>query len=343
MMKNKFFNTWRSAIAIILLYDMFFFVVLNILNPEGNEWTFTGFLILTGNSLISIGTLYLSFRLTQRYFKKRSLGFRYVLAFFISLPVFLGLYLFYWVFLVRLMIYGRDTDTSAYAGQLFYVSTGMYLPIACIILTSIYYSQAHKTEMQLVKTQGLMAETQLKNLQQQVDPHFLFNSLNILSALIKLDTERSVLFTQKLSEVYRFFLNTQKDLVISLQEELSFVKNYFYLVECRFGNSFQLDIDKSLAVIAENHYVIPGTIQMLVENVIKHNSANESIPIVIRIATEDDKLIVTNRVDKKENSGSGYGLNNLFARYELLNKEKVSYFEKDAMFHVYIPLIKKLS
>lgn len=342
-MKNKFLNTWTITIIVILFYDALVFIILNALNPDGNDWTPLEFLILIGNSLLSIGTLYLAFLLTLRFFKKKTLAFRYIFAFIISLPVFLGLYLGYWVVLVRLMIYGRGTDSDAYSGQLFYIATVFYLPVACIILSSMYYSQAHKTEIQLAKTQGLMAETQLKNLQKQVDPHFLFNSLNILSALIKLDTDRSVLFTQKLSEVYRFFLKTQKDLVISLQEELSFVNDYFYLVECRFGNSFQLQVDKSITAIATNHYVIPGTIQMLVENVIKHNSANEAIPIAIKITAEDDKLLVTNRVDKKENSGSGYGLNNLLTRYELLNKEKVSYFEKDGMFHVYIPLIKKLS
>lgn len=342
-MNKNILNSWTIAAVIILMYDAFLFVVLNLLNPKGNEWTVLDFLLLTGSSVISIGTLYISSLATKYYFKTRPLSIRYSLAFLMSLPLFMGLYLCYWVFFIRSMIFGLETSTNAYASQLFFKVTAMHLPVACIVLSTLYYSQAHKAELQLVKAQGLVTEIQLKNLQQQVDPHFLFNSLNILTALIRQDADKSVLFTQKLSEVYRFFLKTKQDILIPLDEELSFVKDYFYLVECRFGNSFRLDIDESIESVAQQMYVIPGTVQLLAENVIKHNMADEEMPIVIRISIHDDSLVVANRVVKKQNASSGYGLTNLAQRYELVNEKKVTYSQEDGMFFVCIPLIKKLS
>jgi LytS/YehU family sensor histidine kinase len=225
---------------------------------------------------------------------------------------------------------------------LFGVTTGLHLGIAIITITSLYNSHVHKVEIRLSKLESLSSEAQLKNLQQQVHPHFLFNSLNILTALIKIDVERSVLFTQKLSEVYRFFLRTQKEVVISLEDELAFLHDYFYLVNCRFGNAFQLRIEGADAVLHDELFLIPGTLQLLVENAIKHNTASEEMPILISINVEEDQIVVANPVVKKQSHSSGYGLNNLVERYQLLRNEKIDYFEEEGVFTVCIPLIKNL-
>jgi LytS/YehU family sensor histidine kinase len=248
----------------------------------------------------------------------------------------------YWVGFIRKLVYGLPTDLGAYPGQLFYVTTGLHLVIAIITITSLYNSHVHKVQIQLSKFENLNSETQLKNLQQQVNPHFLFNSLNILTALIKIDADRSVLFTQKLSEVYRFFLKTQKDVIISLEEELAFVQDYFYLVNCRFGNAFKLEIDHKHDEPASELYIIPGTLQLLVENVIKHNIASEEKPIVIFMKIEENEVVITNSIEKKESNASGFGLANLGKRYQLLNNQDISYYERNGMFTVHIPLIKNL-
>lgn len=222
------------------------------------------------------------------------------------------------------------------------LTTGLHLPIAIIAITSLYNAHAHKAQTQLLNVQRVLVETQFKNLQQQVNPHFLFNSLNILSALIKLDTNKSILFTQKLAEVYRFFLKTQKEVLISLREELQFVNNYFFLVTCRFGKAFRLDVQHDSGTSCNDLYVIPGTLQLLVENAVKHNTANEEFPVIIKIKTDDNTLTVLNLISKKENTESGYGLSNLALRYQLLNKEKVNYFEREGIFCVQIPLLKNI-
>ncbi|HEX8332081.1 MAG TPA: sensor histidine kinase [Segetibacter sp.] len=239
-------------------------------------------------------------------------------------------------------MYGLGTPSNWYPGQLFAITTSLHLVVAIITISSLYNDHVHSVELQLSKARSVAVETQLKNLQQQVDPHFLFNSLNILRALIQVDKERSLLFTQKLSEVYRFFLKTQKEVVISLEDELAFVEDYFYLVNCRFGNAFKLKIEGANGVTGGELYIIPGTLQLLVENAIKHNTASEEKPLTVCINIEEDKVFVINPVVKKENHSSGYGLNNLVERYQLLKNEKINYTEEEGMFAVCIPLIKNL-
>lgn len=198
------------AVVIGLIYVGFYFVLLNITNPKGNRWTVLEFIIILGASLVSIGSIYFSFLLSGYYFHKLSLGYRYAIMLLMSIPIFCAMFLPYWVLLVRQLIYGNPTDQSAYPGQLVAITTGLHLPIVIITISSLYNAHVHRVKMQLANVQNLVIETQLKNLQQQVDPHFLFNSLNILSALIKQDPEKSFLFTQKLAEVYRFLLKSQK-------------------------------------------------------------------------------------------------------------------------------------
>ena len=324
------------------MYNGFYFILLNVMYPKGNNWTFPEFAFLLGTTVISVGSIFVSFKISNQFFHRISLGYRYAIMLLMSIPVFCILYLPYWVSFIRSFIYGLATDKEAYAGQLYFLTTGLHLPVAIITITSLYNAHSHKVQTQLLNVQNALFETQLKNLQRQVDPHFLFNSLNILSALIKMDAEKASLFTQKLSEVYRFFLKTQKETIISLKEELELVNDYFFLITCRFGSAFRLEIKTGKDTFCESLYIIPGTLQMLVENVIKHNIADETSPTTIEISIEDNKVMVANRVSKKNNSASGYGLSNLTTRYQMVNGEKIDYFEQDGFFRVQVPVIKKL-
>ncbi len=340
-MKGKPLNMWVTAGLFALLYTLIFKTLLTAwINPQGNEFTFKEYGISLGEAIISLGSLYLAYTITKKFFSRSSLGYQYAIILLLSILINASLFLPYWVFFVRLLLHGLPTDKEAYAGEVWSRTLSLHVPIAVIIMISLYNNYAHKTELQLVNVQKALAETQLKNLQQQVDPHFLFNSLNILCALIKIDPDKSVVFTQKLSEIYRFFLKNQKDILFSLKEELDFVYNYFYLVEVRFGKAFTVNIQNRSSSGFESIYIIPGTIQLLVENVIKHNTANDEQPIEIMITIGDDNISVVNAVVKKENRTSGYGLNNLATRYKLFNKENVNFFEKNGMFYVQIPLIK---
>lgn len=180
--------------------------------------------------------------------------------------------------------------------------------------------------------------TALKN---QTDPHFLFNCLNTLNGLIGRDDRRAQEYVQELAMVFR---HTMRDkVVVRLSEELEFVKSYLYLMCIRYFDGLKVVWhinDKYL-----DYYVIPSGLQILVENAIKHNIASAKIPLTISISTKEDKIVVENKLQLREQSTSGstgVGLDNLMEQYRLVFGKDIDIVSKDGQFSVSLPLIKSL-
>lgn len=181
--------------------------------------------------------------------------------------------------------------------------------------------------------------TALKN---QTDPHFLFNCLNTLNGLIGRDDRRAQEYVQELAMVFR---HTMRDkVVVRLSEELEFVKSYLYLMCIRYFDGLKVvwHIDDKYL----DYYVIPSGLQILVENAIKHNIASAKIPLIISISTKEDKIVVENKLQLREQSTSGsstgVGLDNLLEQYRLVFGKDIDIVSKDGQFSVSLPLIKSL-
>lgn len=180
--------------------------------------------------------------------------------------------------------------------------------------------------------------TALKN---QTDPHFLFNCLNTLNGLIGRDDRRAQEYVQELAMVFR---HTMRDkVVVRLSEELEFVKSYLYLMCIRYFDGLKVvwHIDNKYL----DYYVIPSGLQILVENAIKHNIASAKIPLTISISTKEDKIVVENKLQLREQSTSGstgVGLDNLMEQYRLVFGKDIDIVSKDGQFSVSLPLIKSL-
>ena len=177
-------------------------------------------------------------------------------------------------------------------------------------------------------------------LQSQLNPHFLFNSLNTLIAEIEYDPSTAVKFTQHLSEVYRYVLRQQQCQIVSLKEELDFLDSYIFLHQVRLGDCLSLERDLPDNVI--DHQLPPLTLQLLAENVVKHNYIDDFNPMTIRLYTEKNGryLCVSNTLrPKKVSNASGKGLKNLSERYQLLCKQDIQIRKNDHQFTVSIPLI----
>ena len=180
--------------------------------------------------------------------------------------------------------------------------------------------------------------TALKN---QTDPHFLFNCLNTLNGLIGRDDRRAQEYVQELAMVFR---HTMRDkVVVRLSEELEFVKSYLYLMCIRYFDGLKVvwHIDDKYL----DYYVIPSGLQILVENAIKHNIASAKIPLTISISTKEDKIVVENKLQLREQSTSGstgVGLDNLMEQYRLVFGKDIDIISKDGQFCVSLPLIKSL-
>lgn len=177
-----------------------------------------------------------------------------------------------------------------------------------------------------------------ESLKSQVNPHFLFNSLNALTNLVYEDPDKAAKFIKQLSEVYRYVLDTRDREVVPLEEELKFLKSYAYLQEIRFGDKLSIDISLN----GLKSMVAPLALQMLIENAVKHNEVSEENPLRIKIYNQANLIVVENNLQKKSRLGessSGLGLENISKRYEFLSNEKVVIEQSADMFLVKLPII----
>ena len=186
-------------------------------------------------------------------------------------------------------------------------------------------------------------EYQYETLKSQINPHFLFNSFNTLITIIEDNQNKAVDYVETLSDYFRSILNYRDKDVIKLAEELDIVKAYFYLQQKRFGEYLSLTIDVPLTY-QEDYAVPPLSIQLLVENAIKHNAVSHETPLKIEITLDDKNqfLFITNNLNPKKNHdpSTGIGLNNIFSRYKILTDQDVTVIRSDIQFKVELPLIK---
>ena len=175
-------------------------------------------------------------------------------------------------------------------------------------------------------------------LQNQLNPHFLFNSLNTLIAEIEYNPSNAIRFTRNLSDVYRYVLQSQDRTLITLSEELEFIQSYLFLHEVRLGNCITCNI--TIPTEAMDYQLPPLTLQLLVENVIKHNSINSNKPMEITIQIAGHFLVVSNPIHtKKSDTTSGVGLQNLSNRCKLMIGTDIIINNENHIFTVKVPLI----
>jgi sensor histidine kinase YesM len=178
-----------------------------------------------------------------------------------------------------------------------------------------------------------------ESLKSQVNPHFLFNSLNALTNLVYEDQDKAAKFIKQLSEVYRYVLDTRNREVVPLQEELKFLESYIYLQKIRFGD--KLSIEQLLNGL--DSMVPPLALQMLIENAVKHNEISEENPLHIKVYRDNDFIVVENNLQKKTMLGEsdlGLGLDNIVKRYHFLSDKKVEINATPDHFIVKLPLIQ---
>jgi len=221
--------------------------------------------------------------------------------------------------------------------------------IGCLIFLFIYmgfylafyYMNALKKSIkkqELLKRQNV--ESQLEILKNQVKPHFLFNSLNTLTSLIPEEPDLAVDYVQKLSQVYRYILEIKEKKLIPLQEELDCIKAYLFMLGIRFGKNLQFEIDE--AGLNFNHHVVPLSLQLLVENAVKHNIISNKKPLKIKIHKgANGSLLVSNNLQPKDQlmPSTGTGLANIKSRYEILTKDEVEVIQTENDFTVVLPLV----
>ena len=224
--------------------------------------------------------------------------------------------------------------------------SSLIILVCVIFITHVYETVflVKETESEMVRNEQLeraKAEAELEALKNQIDPHFIFNSLNTLSHLIEDKPVKAKQFNDNLADVYRYILqNKARDLVL-LKEEIGFLENYFTLLKIRFENAVQMQV-----LVDENktdQYLIPPiSLQILAENAIKHNEFSEKQPLTIEIKLTNNELSISNPVRRKtlRKPSSKIGLQNLRERYRLITNKEIAIHEGENDFNVTLPVLK---
>jgi two-component sensor histidine kinase len=254
------------------------------------------------------------------------------------------------IFVIFLLRFFEDVIVEGNSLMAFLNKENMSDYLVAIIITlfvtlsfhAFYFYKAFQDNM--VKEQKIIASTasaQFESLKNQIDPHFLFNSLNVLNSLIEENPENAQQFTTSLSKIYRYVLEQKDKELVTVAEELAFAKTYMNLLKMRFENSITFELPEDFN--NDEAKVVPLSLQLLLENCIKHNVVSEQNPLHIKIYLQDNYLVVENTLQKKEvlQNRKGVGLQNIVDRYAILTHRNVLIDEKTATFKIKIPILTK--
>jgi len=344
--KNKYIREFPRAFLIGLAI-FFIIVLIRVVNGETVQWD-TNLRMNFLYTLLYTVSLHLAntflFILLDKFFvhSDRFSRKRIILGFFSSFI--LSLFV---IFLLRLFTNVVIENQSLH--QFFeeerasdYVVPSIFTFVILLIVHFIYLYKWYQENR--VKEQKIIAGTasaKFESLKNQIDPHFLFNSLNVLSSLIEENPDNAQRFTTSLSKIYRYVLEQKDKELIAVAEELAFAKTYMNLLKMRFENSLFYEIKE-----IDSHpdaKVVPLSLQLLLENTVKHNVVSEQKPLYITITVKDNYLIIQNNFQKKEvlQDRKGVGIQNIISRYSILTKRKVLIQENQDFFAVHLPILTK--
>lgn len=217
----------------------------------------------------------------------------------------------------------------------------LLLVIALLGVAYIYLKARDNRMRKLEALKKEKIEFQFETLKSQVNPHFLFNSFNTLIVIIEDNQKLAVEYVEKLSEFFRTIVTYKDKELIPLREELEIASTYFYIQQKRFGKNFSLRVDVSDSL--QETLVPPVVLQILIENAIKHNAVSAETPLLVKIYSEENKLVIQNNINRKRtvSDSTGTGLQNIINRYKLLTTEEVTIINNGINFIVTLPLLKK--
>jgi sensor histidine kinase YesM len=314
-----------------------------LLSLEGLKSIFPGFIFsFLMSSSISFGGFYV-----DGYFDKRISWIHYPVK---RLLLTAGTYLVYCfiISLILITLYVLVTVEEVTLSNISWsrmIGNTVYPIIVALIIISIFISRSWLFEwrnaaIEAEQLKSVKIASQYQSLKDQLNPHFLFNSLNALSNLVYESPDKSAGFIQQLSKIYRYVLDVQQEELVSLEKELEFAENYLSLQKIRFESNMEYFIDVHKT---SGYFLPPLSLQLLLENAIKHNIASNENPLKIMIEQTSDSLIIRNRLQPKltqTNTGKRIGLANIEKRYALLSDKAPKITKSEKEFIVELPLLK---
>jgi two-component system, LytTR family, sensor kinase len=255
--------------------------------------------------------------------------------------VFTSLILFVFMYTLHQIRFGDGRIINRKMIQLFPISLCLTFSVLAIHIGKQFLEALKNSLLEIEKHKTESVNAQLQNLKNQLNPHFLFNNLSVLTSLVYKNQDKAVNFINELAKVYRYVLDTKNTELVSLQDELDFLTHYIYLQKIRFEDSilFEIKIEES----KKSSYLLPMCLQMLVENAIQHNESSKANPLQVFIYTENNSLVIENPIKLRSNvpDSTKTGLKNIEKRYSFFTDEKVIIYNNGKRFKVILPLIQE--
>jgi hypothetical protein len=242
---------------------------------------------------------------------------------------------------IHLFLEGRSWQSFVEGERaIFYVVALLITFVVSLFFHAIYFYK--RWQEKRVKEQKIIAgsaSARFDALKNQLDPHFLFNSLNVLTSLIDEDTKQAQRFTTSLSKVYRYVLEQKNKDLVTVEEELAFARTYVRLLKMRFEDGLHFEIPDSVS--NPEAKIVPLSLQLLLENAVKHNVVTSSKPLALKVFEEGDRLVVSNNLQEKQviKKSSGVGLQNIQQRYRILSNRDVLIEKSESDFEVRLPIL----
>lgn len=331
MMKNVYRKHIISFVLIVATLLVLFYYVFQVLT--GKEKNFSQFFSINLLPFVFIAFLdFLIINAIYKYFKIRNIYVHIVLDLFIS-----SLFSVLVISLGNLILGGSslfDGDPEVIKSTIFII---LWNSIIVLLIEIFFYNQWRidaENKMAIMEKEKI--QYQYETLKSQINPHFLFNSLNVLSSLAYENPEKANLFAKKMSSVYRYLLLTNEHPTVTLKEELAFLDSYIFLEKIRFENNLLIELSNS----TDSHRkVIPVSLQLLLENAVKHNITSSTQPLIVHIEISEDGITVSNNLQlRKTVDSGGVGLKNLEKQYALYNKT-IHITKTDSEFIVKTPFL----
>lgn len=288
---------------------------------------------------------YLATNLSFSYCSKRMTAYGNttisVTAFFVGALLFYCFYLVFHHLNLRLFYPSAGWPTRIWING-FYMTFITYLPISIFCLLLLHQQRINTLQYDLQEREKAIQQKELQFLNRQLDHHFLFNNFHFLSNLAEQRDDRTIAFTRKMAMLYRYVTKYAKEEVVSLQEELQFARDYLDIMEYRFPGQFHLTVYHETPAPLTTLYVMPGALQLLVENVIKHNEVPAGSSLSISLYINDDILTVHNAIHPKQfrHESLGLGLKHLSDFYILRWNKQLTIRQEQDHFSVALPLIQ---
>ncbi len=259
------------------------------------------------------------------------------LGIFVIMELLINMYFF-----LKLLMY-TDYDIVIKNFNFIYLITGVgdrsvFVIICTLCYQFLYFNETRSTEQKALKAAIGKQTEKYESLRRQLSPHFLFNNINVLTALIEENPQKAVRFSESLGNIYRHFLRQEDEDIVSLQSALLFSKDYLELLKYRYEEAFQYVLPKT---VASHQYIIPLALQQVIENTIKHNEVSAEKPLQITIEIQDDYISIQNTKQLKatiENT-KGTGIENIQKRYAFLTEKEVVIQDEAASFTIKLPLL----